>query len=246
MTKTPPTAIWFSTPNIWLLEIVAASSVKHIVLDIEHGLFDLGSVDPFILTAKALGLTVRAKTLAPEMSPIQQMLDLGADSVIIPHIGGIEHAREICSYTKYAPLGNRSAAGGRTVGYGVGDENHYDRQNGLTRCYPMIETAEAPADVEAILALDCVDGVFIGPTDLSLSVGRGNYGFTDADKADIRHIAEAANKAGKAWILPAWREGEQLLSAELGAKFMVVVEEQAIYADGLALALNAVPKEMAA
>lgn len=233
MSDTSAPMIWFSSPNVCLLELVAASGIKKIIIDLEHGIFDFTATDLFILTAKSLGIEVHAKTLSPEMSPIQQMLDLGASSVIIPHVGNITHAEYVCSFAKFPPLGKRSCAGGRTFGYGPATPDHFTRQNAHTKCYPMIETAEALEDVEKICALPYVDGVFIGPTDLALSQGRGLYTFNDHDKENIRRIAAAAQKARKVWIMPAWTEAERQFSRHLDVDFMVTAHEHAIMATGL-------------
>lgn len=231
-------ALWFSSPNIVLLELAAAAGLRKIVIDLEHGIFDLTTAESFILAATALGLEVHAKTLAPEMSPIQQMLDLGARSVIIPHIGDIAHAERTCAYAKFPPTGQRSCAGGRTFGYAPATADHFARQNRKTKCYPMIETAAAFRDIEKILALETVDGVFIGPTDLALSQGRGLYSFNAQDQQNIAHIARAARNAGKSWIMPAWSLAERKLSQELGVDFMVISHEHAILASGLHQALS--------
>ncbi len=237
---TTQTAVWFSSPNTWLLELLSPVQVPHIVLDVEHGTFDLTSLDVFICLAKSRGFSVHAKTLFPAMSPIQQMLDLGADSVIVPHIEDLTHARDVCAYAKFAPTGKRSLAGGRTTGYASPTEDYFEAQNALTRCYPMIETAAALRDVVEILALDCVDGVFVGPSDLSLSHGRGQYTFNDEDRADLQKIINAAAAANKPWIMPAWRAGEQELSRTHGALIMAVAEEQDILKTGLETLLGQV------
>lgn len=234
----PQTAFWLSSPNTWLIEMLYPGRVPHLVLDIEHGSFDLAATDAFICLAKARGFQVHAKTLAPAMSPIQQMLDLGADSVIVPHVEDLAHARDVCGYAKFAPLGKRSFAGGRTVGYGAPGSDYFEEQNRRTRCFPMIETAGALRDAAGILALDCVDGVFIGPSDLSLSRGRGRYVFGPEDEADIRAVAAAAKAAGKPWIMPAWRKGEQDLSRQDGAAIMVVAEEQDALKSGVEMLLE--------
>jgi len=234
-----PLAVWLSTPNVWLLELLKQQGISKIILDIEHGLFDIKEIDTYILLAKACGFEVHAKVLAPEMSPIQQMLDLGANSVIIPHIEDYTHAKEICSYAKFPPLGRRSYAGGRTVTYGAASPDYFPTQNSATKCYPMIETAGALEDIDAILALDTVDGVFIGPSDLSLSRGRGHYTFGDDDKADIKRIADAAEAANKPWIMPAWRASEQTFSKEHNVDFMAVLEEQEILVAGIKASLAA-------
>ncbi|MGJ8563057.1 MAG: HpcH/HpaI aldolase family protein [Alphaproteobacteria bacterium] len=226
-------ALWFSSPNIPLLEMAANAGISQILLDLEHGIFDLSRVDSFILTANALGIKVHAKTLAPEMAPIQQMLDMGAHSVVIPHVGDLAHAKEVCSYAKYPPLGKRSSSGGRVRDYASGCENFYETQNELTKCYPMIETSEAFNDIEEIIALDCVDGVFIGPTDLALSQGRKSYALNDHDIENIQKIAQTANAANKPWIMPAWSDAEQALSKSLDVSMMVTAHEHGVLMAGM-------------
>jgi len=231
-------AVWFATPNIGLLEAVSHYGITDIVMDIEHGIFDITTSNLFILTAKSMGLTVHAKVLSANMTPVEQMLCLGADSVIIPHIGNLEHAKEICSHAKFAPLGCRSGGGGRTLEFGKADSQYFEKQNNNTRCYPMIETAEAFQDLDKILALDTVDGLFIGPTDLSLSQGRGAYSFDDTDKRILKVISLAAKNANKPWIMPAWSTQEQEFAHDIGANLLVFTHEQAILNAGLSAFLN--------
>jgi 4-hydroxy-2-oxoheptanedioate aldolase len=217
-------AVWLSTPHQAMIEIAHDIGYRHVVLDIEHGLFDLEALDRIIALGKALGMTMHAKVLGPEAIPIQQALDMGADSVIIPHIGDVAHALRVTASAKYPTLGTRSFSGTRPARYG-GKPDYYDNENAKTRCYPMIESAAALKDVEAILALPTVDGLFVGPSDLSLDSGRGAYRNTDADKADLKKIAEAAAKAGKPWIMPAWSRTERTFAQDLGASLMVVADE---------------------
>ncbi|HEV3484832.1 MAG TPA: aldolase/citrate lyase family protein, partial [Vicinamibacterales bacterium] len=159
--------------------------------------------------------------------------DFGADGVVIPHILGVDHARTVAEFAKFAPLGDRSYAGGRTVEYGGPDDEWPARQNAATSCYPMIEDRRALEDVEAIVALDAVDGICMGMSDLSLSRGRGRYRHTDADWADLAAAAEAARRVNKRWILPAWNEAEQERACQLGASHMVVAMEFAALREGL-------------
>ena len=229
--------LWLSTPNLALLELARARGVAAVVLDVEHGTFDLAELDRTILLAGALGLPVYAKVLAPDRGPIQQPLDFGAAGVIIPHVAGIAHAQAVTAFAKFPPSGSRSFAGGRTIGYGAPGDDFFQDQDRATLCLPMIESAEALADVEAILALDTVDGLFVGPSDLSLRRGRGRYQRSDEDYADLERIASAASRAGKPWIMPAWTALEQQWARELEARLLIVADEQAILADGLDAAL---------
>jgi len=225
--------VWLSTPHQAMLEIAHDIGFRHIVMDIEHGLFDLEATDRIVALGKALGMKMHAKVLGPEAIPIQQALDMGCDSVIIPHIGDLEHARRVTLSAKYPPLGNRSFSGTRPARYNVVSPDYYERENAGTRCYPMVESAAALRDIEAILALPTVDGVFVGPSDLSLDSGRGAYRNTDEDKADIRRIAAAAKAAGKPWIMPAWTRAERGHAAELGASLLVVADEFGSIMSGL-------------
>ena len=231
-------AVWLTTPNHLMVEIAKDLGYSKFLLDIEHGLFDLEPTDRLVAFVKALGCEVYAKVLGPSAVPIQQALDMGCDGVIIPHILGVEHAREVTAATKYPPIGRRSFAGTRTAKYGGVTQSWYEAENARTKCFPMIESKEALADVEKILALPTVDGVFPGTSDLSLSSGRGAYKNTDEDKRDLKRIAAAAKAAGKPWIMPAWTRPERVFAQELGCDWMVVVDETGSLYTGLSQALN--------
>ncbi|WP_374595252.1 HpcH/HpaI aldolase/citrate lyase family protein [Sphingosinicella sp.] len=230
--------LWLSSPNLLLLELSVQKSVDVIVLDLEHGSFDLATLDSFLCLARSLELVVLAKTLSPERASIQQPLDFGSAAVIIPHVGNVDHARCVTGFAKYPPSGTRSSSGGRSFHYRTPADDFFDRQNRETFCLPMIETAEALEAVEAIAALETVDGLFVGPTDLSLRRGRGRYRRTDEDRSDLERIACAAAAAGKPWIMPAWTPLERDWAQTLGAHLLIVAEEQAILSQGLDAALS--------
>ncbi len=218
---TPSVAIWLSEPSFAAVEIGKLAGYDAVVLDIEHGAFDLLALDRMIPFIKAHGMTAIAKVLGPERGPIQQALDFGADAVAIPHVTSAEHAAQVCGFAKFPPLGDRSFAGGRTSSFRGFDDEWVAAQDRSTRCFAMIEDASAFAEVEQILALDSVDGIFVGPSDLSLRRDRGAYSVSDADLEDIRHLAGAARAAGKPWLLPAWSEAEQRLALQEGADTIV-------------------------
>ncbi|GAB1364267.1 aldolase/citrate lyase family protein [Rhodobacter sp.] len=233
MTTISPHAFWLSTPHQQAVEIAFDLGCRTFILDVEHGYFELNATDKLVALILALGARVHAKVLGPEAVAIQQMLDIGCSGVIIPHIGDAAHAARVCAASKYPGLGNRSFSGTRPARYDAVTQDYYERQNTETKCYPMVESAEALADIDAILALPTVDGVFVGPSDLSLSRGRGAYMKTTADFDDLRTIAAACAKAGKPWIMPAWSQVERDLATELGAAFMVTVDEYGAIWTGL-------------
>lgn len=229
----PRCAIWLSTPNTAAAEIARDLGYGAALLDIEHGAFDLADLEHFIPLLRALGLEVIAKVLAPERAPIQQALDFGADAVVIPHVEGLDHARLVTSFAKFPPSGDRSFAGGRTSSYGGFDDAWVARQDSATRCYPMIEDAGALRDIDAILALPTVDGVFLGPSDLSLRRNRGAYQRVEGDFEDFKTIAEATARAGKPWIIPAWSSAEKRFAVEHGAGQIVLTMEHSALLAGM-------------
>ena len=232
-------AVWLTEPSTAAVEMARLAGFGTVVLDIEHGLFDLAALDSLIPFIRAEGMDVIAKVLGPERGPIQQALDFGANAVAIPHVESVEHAAQVCGYAKFPPLGDRSFAGGRTSGYRGFTDGWVTRQDRGTRCYPMIEDASAFADIEAILELPVVDDIFIGPSDLSLRRGRGAYGVTEADLDDLRHLARAARAAGKPWVLPAWSPAEQRLAVEEGAATIVTTMQYGAMFAGFTGAVDA-------
>ena len=231
--STPKIGCWLAAPDTVFIEIAADLGYDMLVLDVEHGTLSLADLDRLIPLARALGLQVLVKVTGPQGEAIQQALDFGAHGVVIPHIGDIGHARTVCAAAKYPLLGTRSYAGARSVRYGVPDDAYFERDNRETLCFPMVETADALRDLEAILALPTVDGVFVGPSDLSLTRGRGRYRFTDADRDDLRLVARLCADVGKPWIMPAWRDAERAFAASAGAASLIVAEQQAALHDGL-------------
>lgn len=229
---------WLSSPSSAAAEIVAAQGYGAVVLDIEHGSFDLADLERFIPFLRGLGLEVLAKVLAPERGPIQQALDFGATAVVLPHIENAAHAERICRFGKFPPLGDRSFAGGRTTGYGGFDDAWITAQDAGTRVYPMIEDAGALEQIQQILALPTVDGVFIGPSDLALRRGRGAYRRTDGDFNDLRTVADASRAAGKPWVLPAWSVPEKQFALDNGADQIVLTMEHGALTAGFRVAME--------
>lgn len=234
MTDRPQQGAWLSDGSVSIAEIVARLEYDFVVLDIEHGAFDLTVLERFIPVLKGLGLEVFSKVLVPERGAIQQALDFGSDGVIIPHIEDVAHAKRITEYAKFPPLGTRSLAGGRTMNYGPYDDDWIAAQNRDIKVFPMVEDPGALADISEIAALDSVDGIFIGPGDLSLMRGRGAYRQAPEDFEDFRQIVRAARQQGKPWVLPAWTETEKAFAVAEGADYVLLVMQHAAIAEGYA------------
>ena len=231
-------AFWMSTPNLDLLEMAAAAGFCRVVLDIEHNGYDADRREALVVAARALGLAVCAKIEAPEPVWVQRAVDLGVDAVILPHVGRLTEAEAALATCKFPPLGTRSYAAGRSARFQAPDTDYFARQNREVLCLPMIETAQAFNDAEALLASPLVDGIFIGPFDLALTRGRATYGFGDEDRADIARLAGLAQAAGKPWWMPTWRPEEQAFARDHSASVRVVAAEHQLLSLGLKQVLD--------
>ncbi|MFK0007861.1 HpcH/HpaI aldolase/citrate lyase family protein [Paenarthrobacter sp. NPDC090520] len=245
MNALPRLGAWIASGSFAAIEIAAKEDVSFFVIDAEHGAIDESTLNAVIPLVHSYGKEVLVKVRAPERASIQRALDFGANGVIIPHIQGTAHAREVCGYAKFPPLGDRSLAAERALGYGSLTPEWIADQDRSIKCYPMIEDESALLEIEQIVALPVVDGVFPGPSDLAIRRGRGCYERTEDDFADIRRIADACKAAGKSWILPAWSEQEQELAINNGAHGIVVANEYTALSNGFAGLVSAAKSRFA-
>ncbi len=188
---------WIQIGHPAVAEIMAAAGYDWIAVDCEHTEIDTAG---FAQLARAMVKTdtpplVRVRendTLA-----IRQVLDLGAQGVIVPLINTAEEARKAVAAAKYPPDGVRGFAFSRANAYGVHFDQYVRTANDSIAVVVMIESKEAVDNIQAILEVDGVDGVFIGPYDLSGSMGipgeTSHKSVTDA----CRSVAEACEHAGK-------------------------------------------------
>jgi 2-dehydro-3-deoxyglucarate aldolase/4-hydroxy-2-oxoheptanedioate aldolase len=222
------------TANATACEMAADVGYDIVVLDLEHGTWNPESADRVIALGKARGLAVYARVSGAARVAIQQALDAGADAVIVPQIRNAEHAREAAAYAKYPPLGTRGIGHSRVNRYAGFAPDFLDAENKRTQCIVMIETQEAFDDVERIAGLPVIDGLFIGPGDLSLTRGRGLNRDTPADRADHLRIVEAAKAAGKPWSMAAGHPARRRFATDHGAAFITTTDDLSALRAGLA------------
>ena len=165
-------SIMFPSPQ--MVEMAAGLGFDWVLIDCEHGSISLESVEHLIMAAQAAGLTpiVRPPSLAPR--EIHQVMDLGAMGVQVPHVITAHDARAAVAAVKYHPQGKRTmAAGIRAQGYGLSmsSDDYIQTANRETLVCVQIEDAEALENVDEILKVEGIDVFFIGPSDLSQSLG---------------------------------------------------------------------------
>ncbi|MDY0883589.1 HpcH/HpaI aldolase/citrate lyase family protein [Dongia soli] len=197
----PAAAFWLETDNQKACEIAKLADFEIVLFDMEHGTINLETLDRLLPFCQAIGLKAYVRLAEATRSNIQNALDIGADAIILPQLRDTEHAREVTEYAKFAPLGSRGVGYSRTQRY-QGADNAFLAAENQRLCYAMIETERALMEASAIARLPCVDGLFMGPADLSVARRRGAFGGTEADITDLVAIATAAREAGKHWGVP--------------------------------------------
>jgi 2-keto-3-deoxy-L-rhamnonate aldolase RhmA len=242
----PALGFWLEGPNDAACEIARLLGYSTVIIDMEHGAFEVGEAAHVVALCRALGLEVLTRVASAERVPIHQALDSGADGVILPQIGNLENAQHATAFAKYPPLGTRGWGGGRTVKYVATPEHFVEAENRRARCYAMIETAAALEHVEAIAHLATLDGLLIGPYDLSLSCGRGEYLADGRGHEDVARIAQAARAAGKPWGMVVNSALDRAYARSQGAELLVITDDISALREGLAAAFQNAIDEQAA
>jgi 4-hydroxy-2-oxoheptanedioate aldolase len=192
---------WVTMPEPLVAETVARSGFDSVVLDMQHGLLDIGAVMRSIGAVALAGKPAVVRIALGDHASASRALDMGAEAVIAPMVNSAEDARPLAAATKYPPLGERSWGPARAMTL-AGVERPSDYLEGANRnnlTFAMIETRRALDAVDSILAVDGIDGVFVGPYDLSVSLSAGRRlapGDPLVDAA-IGRVAERAAAVGK-------------------------------------------------
>ncbi|WP_277668614.1 HpcH/HpaI aldolase/citrate lyase family protein [Caproiciproducens galactitolivorans] len=158
------------------IECLAGTGLDYVIIDTEHGNFTPEDVCNYIRTAENGGLLPYVRIGSIQRPYVLQMLDIGAKGIIVPNITSVEQVKELISYAKFPPLGNRGYCPNRTTRWGSCDpsqsiDEYMADCNLHCKLIPQCETVEALEQIEEITALDGVDGIFVGPCDLSISMG---------------------------------------------------------------------------
>ena len=183
---------WMSMTDPQLLETVAASgSFDAIVLDVQHGAYDRAEVLDAVRCLGRWPVTVMARIPSADPDLIGWLLDAGIDGLVVAMCDSADTARRIVSATRHMPEGTRSYGVFRVRPHDV-DSLAYARQVVLL---PMVESTEGLAAAHDIVAVEGVDGVFIGPGDLGLSLGLVPK--LDRDEPQVLKIYEKLTTACK-------------------------------------------------
>lgn len=218
-------AFWLQIASQQACEIVRIAGFDMVVFDAEHGVFDNEALDRLVPFCTAIGLIPMIRVAETNRAAIQATLDMGSAGIILPQISDLDHAVRVSALAKFSPLGSRGIGYSRTTRYDGATPEFIASENAGRLRYVMIETTGALTDAQAIAALPCVDGLFIGPGDLSLARDRGIFRDTSEDSADLKRVAKAAKDAGKLFAAAGPTRHYAQQAADLGAAFVAEGDE---------------------
>lgn len=196
----PLLTAWCGIPEPAVAGILAREAFDAVTLDMQHGAIDLAATLRAIPVIAGAGKPALARIPVGEFATASKLLDSGISGVIAPMINTIEDARRFGAFMKYPPLGERSwGPHGATALSGLQPPAYFQQANDIGVSFAMVETREALAIVDDILATPGIDGIFIGPADLSIALTNGagvDPLHPEVDRA-VAHALARTRAAGK-------------------------------------------------
>jgi 4-hydroxy-2-oxoheptanedioate aldolase len=233
---------WCGLASPLVTEVIAREGFGAVTIDMQHGLWDITQVVDAIAAIRHGGVGPVVRVPLGDFATASRALDFGAEGIISPMINTEADARAFVAATKYPPLGERSWGPHRaTMLAGLADQKVYLAQgNALTFTLAMIETRAALQNVAAIAATPGIDGLFLGPSDLSIALSQGasiDPLSPDVDR-ELERIIEAARKAGKIMGAYCHTAERAVALAKRGVRFLAVGSDLGFLRAGAAAALK--------
>lgn len=191
---------WIGSSDPANAALLAREAFDAITFDMQHGVVDLATVAQGAPLVMGLGKPVMARIPVGEFQTVSRLFDIGCSGVIAPMVNSVADAQAFASFAKFPPLGARSwGPHGGLAASGLDQAGYLKAANGFHLAIAMIETREALAAIDAILAVPGIDGVLVGPSDLAIALSRGAH--VEAEHADVdaalAHVVARVRAAGK-------------------------------------------------
>jgi 4-hydroxy-2-oxoheptanedioate aldolase len=228
----PQIGLWSSLSSNYTVEAIAGAGFDWILIDTEHSPNDLESVLGQLQAAAPYPTEAVVRVAWNDMVLIKRYLDIGARSLLIPYVSTAEEAKAAVAYTRYPPAGVRGVAG-TTRANRFGRVKDYAKRAHEELCVLVqVETKQGLENIEAICAVEGIDGVFIGPADLHASLG---YLGETANPAVMPLMLEAVRRIRKAGNAPGFLTGVEADARkvlEAGGLFVAVGADAGLLARG--------------
>ncbi len=229
---------WCALASPILLEVTAREGFSAVTIDMQHGLWDFAGAVTGIGAIHAAGASPIVRVPYADFALVSRALDMGAEGIIAPLINTVADAKRFVAVAKFPPLGERSWGPNRAMMFGeFPDGKSYLRDaNDMTVTIAMIETREALANVDAIAAVKGIDVLFVGPSDLSITMSHGVVldPHSKEVEAELDKIVAAAKNAGKVAGLYCGSAARAVAMAKRGFGYLAVGSDLGFYREGLA------------
>lgn len=170
-----PIGPFLKIPSIEVVEIMKVAGFDFVVFDSEHSMLSVSDLNVLIAIARSLDLPPLVRVPDHNYGDMQRILDAGASGILWPHVSNAAEGRQLVAHAWHPPTGSRGSGGGmRAGGWGISRDPDVDYRRDGRDCVmriPMIEEIDAVDDAENILSVEGIDGAFIGPGDLSMTMG---------------------------------------------------------------------------
>jgi len=228
----PQIGLWSSLSSNYSVEVIAGAGFDWILLDTEHSPADLENLLTQLQAAAPYPAHPVVRVPWNDMVTMKRVLDIGAQSLLVPYVSTAEEASKAVSYTRYPPAGVRGVAG-TTRATRFGRVKDYAKRAHEEICVLVqVETEAALDNIEAICAIDGIDGVFIGPADLHASMGHTGEIANPKVKPLIDQAIRRIRKCGSAPGILTPHEADARHWLECGALFVAVGADVGILARG--------------
>lgn len=188
---------WLTIPHQAVIEILGTAGFEWLAIDMEHSPISIETIMNLIGHIQGNGMQALVRVSKNEEVCIKRVLDAGADGVIIPMIRNKEEAKQAVDYVKYPPVGKRGVGLNRAQKYGTAFDTYQKWVDKEVVVIAQIEHIDAVNNLEDIFSVGGIDGILVGPYDLSASMGfPGEYNRSDVQAALLR-VDEVANRLDK-------------------------------------------------
>ena len=169
--RKPSFGSWQALSHPSITEILVHAGFEWLVIDMEHSVIGLDTLQPLLQTAQALDCPALVRVPCNDETIIKRVLDAGASGLIVPMINTLEDVNRAVEAAYYPPVGKRGTGLARAQNYGTSFQKYVSASKKNTVLFVQIEHAEGVKNAEAILSHEHVDGFLLGPYDLSASYG---------------------------------------------------------------------------
>ena len=188
---------WLTIPHQSVVEILSTAGFEWLTIDMEHASISIETIMNLIGHIQGNGMQALVRVSKNEEVAVKRVLDAGADGVIVPMIRNKEDAKMAVNFVKYPPIGKRGVGLNRAQKYGTSFDSYKEWVKNEVVVIAQIEHIDAVNNLEEIFSVSGIDGIIVGPYDLSASMGYpGEYDREDVRLALLR-IDEVAKKLDK-------------------------------------------------